>query len=321
VGAAIAVAREWFEPRGRTLTVELPEREAPVLGDSARLTQVVVHLLSNAATFTALGGHVMVRVAIRDAEVRLVVEDDGPGIEPDVLPRIFDPLVRENVATEGERPSLGLGLGLAMVKRLVVLHYGLVTASSPGRGRGSRFVVRLPRYERLVTGPQRAADTEATPGYPPRGHGRGDTEQIAIAPTTEVEAAAPATMPDDHPRILVCDDDPDGAALLALVLRQRGYEAETAGTGSAALARAEALAPSLVLLDLGLPDIHGCEVARRLRQLPATRDAVIVAVTGSDDRQTRGMALAAGCDRHVVKPLFGEDLDEVLRLRRTPTLE
>jgi CheY-like chemotaxis protein len=322
--AALEAVRSLFAPRQRKLDVITPGEPVFVFGDAVRLTQVVTNLLSNAAKFTAPGGRVVLTVSADSQVVRIVVQDDGRGIEAEVLSTIFDPFVR--AAETGGEASGGLGLGLALVNRVVALHDGEVNVSSPGRGQGTRFVVELPRGESGA----RERDAVAAPSGRdrPSGPGRGDTMRLQVASVDEAFAPAadrraPAPSASDvgsevariH-RVLVCDDNADAAEMIALLVETRGHEVAVSITGTEALARAESFQPSFVLLDIGLPDMSGYDVARQLRRLPTLRDTVIVAVTGYGQAADREAALQAGCDLHLVKPVTGDRLFEALRTRR-----
>lgn len=322
VDAALEAARSLFTPRGRTLEVVLPAEPLEVVVDGVRLTQVVTNLLSNAAKFTDQGGHVLLAVDTDGGDVRIIVEDDGRGIEPEALSTVFDPFVRA-AAVRGDSMG-GLGLGLALVKRVVALHEGSVDVASGGSGQGTRFVVKLPRAPAGSTEEDavRAVSARARPGGP----GRGDTQRLSVASIDDAVARAttasqsgasePEASSEVPHRVLVCDDNADAAEMVALLVQSRGHLAEVSATGTDALARAEAMRPSFVLLDIGLPDMSGYDVARRLRGISGLDDTVIVALTGYGQDSDRTAALEAGCDLHLVKPVTGERLFEALRTRR-----
>jgi two-component system CheB/CheR fusion protein len=258
------------------LVLSLPEKGTLfVNGDFVRLVQVVENLLTNAAKYTADQGTIWLTVDAVGESARICVRDSGVGIEPELLPRIFD------VFTQGtqrlDRAKGGLGLGLALVRQLVDMHGGHVEALSAGPGHGSEFVVRLPRVERAV-------ERERPP--------------------------AAAQLKDIRPlQVLVVDDEPDAAESLAMLLRSYGHEVQTACDGHTAIEAASSVEPELVLLDLGLPDFDGYEVATQLRQRlgPAVR---IVAVTGYPREDAR--LRKAGFDGHLIKPPTPERLAVVL---------
>jgi CheY-like chemotaxis protein len=240
-----------------------------------RFSQVIANLLTNAAKFTPPGGHVKLR-GYRDGDsVALEVEDDGPGIEADQLERIFQPFVQGTGNPRGS--SAGLGLGLSLVRDLAGLHGGIVTATSDGPGRGSRFVVRLP----LAAEPPEA--TSAPEASDPPGRGK---------------------------RVLVVDDNEDAAEMMSLVLAQRGHEVRVANDGPAALSLLDGFQPEVAVLDLGLPVLDGYELAARLREQLEGYALRLIAVTGYGQPEDRARTRAVGFHRHLVKPV---DLNELER--------
>jgi CheY-like chemotaxis protein len=214
------------------------------------LQQVVGNLLSNAAKYTDSGGHILLTARQERTELVLRVRDTGISIPADVLPKIFDLFVQAERRLD--RSQGGLGIGLTLVRRLVEMHGGTVTAHSEGAGKGSEFIVRLPA---LSDEQNRALLRQ-----------QAEDKQV-VAPT------APR-------RILVVDDNVDAAESLALLLRLGGHEVRVACDGPGALAAAQAEPPEMVVLDLGMPGMDGFEVARRLRALPGSKDALLVALTG-----------------------------------------
>jgi CheY-like chemotaxis protein len=271
-----------MQDRGLDLSVEVPVEPLAVSGDETRLAQVLGNLLSNAAKFTPSGGRVGLSLSARDGSAVVHVRDTGPGIDPDVLPTIFEPFTQAKQTLA--RSEGGLGLGLALVKGLVALHGGEVTASSaPG---GSDFVVTLP-----LAGGARAADG---PG-------------------------APASAREDRARrrVLVVDDNRDAAETLGQLVELLGHDVALAYDGPGALELARRIAPDLVLCDIGLPGMDGYEVARRLRQGGA-RDLALVAVSGYAQPEDVARALEAGFDAHVAKPPDPEKLAGLLACRPSP---
>ena len=249
--------------------------------DPTRLEQVVTNLLNNAAKYTDPGGKVWVTAQLAGSEVVLRVRDTGIGIAPDMLPKVFDLFVQAERRLD--RSQGGVGIGLTLVKKLVEMHGGRVEASSAGPGRGSEFVVRLP-----------AADD-------PRAEGQAAARS---------RSAVPPPLP--CRRALVVDDNVDAADSLALLLRLSGQEVRVAHDGPTALLAAQAFRPELVLLDLGMPGMDGYEVARRLRQQPESRTALVVALTGWGQDSDRRRSAEAGFDRHLVKPVEPSDLEKLL---------
>ena len=277
VSETVASMRSLLDARHQDLKLDLPPGDTPVRADPTRLAQVVSNLLSNAIKYTPEHGNIEIAITRDDDIAMLRVRDDGRGIPQELQPRIFDLFVQGERALAREEG--GLGIGLTLVRRLVELHGGTVTASSAGPGLGSEFVVRLP----LV----RPASAPPSDGNLARSAGR------------------PLTA-------LVVDDNADVATSMAMLLSMLGHTVETAHDGPTALMRAPGLLPDVVLLDIGLPRMNGYEVARALRSLPALDAMLLVAVTGYGREDDRRKAIEAGFDRHVVKPVSAEALMEIL---------
>jgi signal transduction histidine kinase len=258
------------------LVATLPEEGMLVSGDSVRLAQVVTNLLDNARKFSPPGGRIEIRVEEIEGQAELRVRDCGRGIAPEDLERVFELFTQ---VEPGSSPS-GLGLGLALVRRLVELHGGQVWARSEGRGQGSEFVVRLP----LLPG-------------------------LEAPQSTSWGLPAPCSAPSQ--RVLVVDDNHDAADTLAELLQQCGHEVRTAYDGLQACELGASFEPQLVLLDLGMPGLDGYATARRIRHLPWGQTARLYALTGWGASADRQRTAAAGFDGHLVKPV---DLDELLSL-------
>jgi len=250
-----------------------------VQGDRIRLTQALANLLSNAAKYTAPGGHISITGRIESQQIELSIRDNGMGIRAAELPLIFDLFTQ--AAGTGDPTLRGLGIGLALVRRLVEMHAGSITAHSEGPGKGSEFVLRLPL---LGEG--------ARPVAPPAG-----------------EATPAASAPR---RVLVADDNADVLKSLTLLLEERGHFVYTARDGQQTLERAERCLPEVVLLDIGMPLLDGYEVARRIRAQPWGRAMRLVAITGWGQESDRGRSRAAGFDAHLVKPVDLGSLTEAL---------
>ncbi|HZT04737.1 MAG TPA: ATP-binding protein [Steroidobacteraceae bacterium] len=278
VGEILEQALETVQPlireKRHELTVERLKAPAFVLGDGARLVQCVANLLQNAAKYTRPGGRIHVAITESGTRVSILIRDNGAGIAPSLLPRIFEPFVQ----SEGTRRHArgGLGIGLAIVKQLVGMHGGSVEAASEGEGRGSTFAIHLWRM-----------DLTQTPGAP-------------------AGAAAGAR----GKCILVVDDHPDAADTIAAILTAGGHRVEVAYSGLSALAAAEQLRPDAILLDLDLPRISGYEVARRLRNRPDLRATLLIALSGREGDEAA--ATAAGFDRYVRKPVAIHTLERML---------
>ena len=265
---------------GRTARHEVRREGDPihVHGDQARLEQVVNNLLDNALKYTPPGGRVTISIEGADDVALLRVRDTGQGIRTDLLGRIFDLFVQEPQSLDRSRG--GLGLGLALVKRLVELHGGSVAAWSAGPGQGSEFTVRLPAMA-VPDAPVESAPTSARPAHPSR-------------------------------RVLVVEDSADARHSLRMLLELAGHQVETSEDGPTGLARIDAFRPDVALIDLGLPGMDGYAVARELRSRPETRAIRLVAVTGYGQAEDRRRALAAGFDQHVTKPVDASMLDDLL---------
>jgi signal transduction histidine kinase/ActR/RegA family two-component response regulator len=264
---------------------EVPPR-AGVHGDRVRLTQVFTNLLANAAKYTDIGGRIVLSVVLDEHRVSVVLQDNGIGMPQDMLSRVFDMFAQ--VPSAQTRSQGGLGIGLTLVRRLVELHGGRVSAYSRGEGQGSTFTVSLPLVMLPVPAPAAVPVAAAVP-LPDR---------TAPAP------AGPA-------RVLVVDDNRDGAESMAALIQMMGADVRIAHDGPQALHLAQAQLPDLILLDIGLPGIDGYETARRLRRLPGLQ-ARLVALTGYGAAQDRERAMSAGFDEHLVKPLAPAALQALL---------
>jgi signal transduction histidine kinase/ActR/RegA family two-component response regulator len=267
--------------RGQRLVVELPPEPLPLEADPVRLAQVLGNLLTNAIKYSDPGSRIHL-AAERDGEAVVVrVRDRGQGIEPDFLPHVFDHFARSRRAEESA--SQGLGLGLTLVRKLVEMHGGSVAAESEGRGRGTEMRVRLPLAEDAAAGAVEPASPEA---------GRSGEERRL--------------------RVLLVDDHEEAVKALGTLLELWGHQVRIALDGPSALEIAGELRPELVLLDIGLPEMDGWEVARRLRRLPEAAGAVLVALTGYGQRADRERSREAGFDHHLVKPVDPGELRDQL---------
>jgi PAS domain S-box-containing protein len=282
VRAAADSMRKEMSDRRHTFTVSTVDPRPIVNVDEVRLEQVVVNLLTNAAKYTPDGGVVSLSAHQEGEEAVIRVRDSGIGIQPELLTHVFG--LFSQGATTLDRGQGGLGIGLALVKYLVEMHGGTVAARSAGSGLGSEFVVRLP----TVGAGARASD----PAEP--------AEQT-VAPVREPGL-----------RVLVVDDNRDSADLQATLLRHNGHQVETAYDGVNALNVALRFRPNVILLDIGLPEIDGYEVAWRIRQQEVLKGVVLVAMTGYGQPEDRRRSLAVGFDHHLVKPAEFTELQEIL---------
>ena len=279
---AVEQARPLLEARAHRFTLELPAQAAFVEGDHKRLVQVIGNLLNNAAKYTPEGGSIVLRIAVERQQASVAVVDNGVGMSADLIARAFDLFTQASRSID--RSQGGLGLGLALVRSLVELHHGSVSAHSPGEGLGTTLTVRLPRLA-AESGPAAPAQAPPQRTYLPGGL-----------------------------RLLVVDDNLDAAQMLATFMETLGHEVTVESDARRVPALAAALAPDVCLLDIGLPHLDGYELARRLRADPRARHAVLIAATGYGQEQDRARTAAAGFDHHFVKPL---DLAALARLLAT----
>ena len=278
VARAVESMRHAIDTRRHELRVELPDELIAVEGDKTRLVQVIGNLLHNAAKFTDTGGRIVLKVDREGRHAVISVKDTGIGISKELVPKVFDLFTRVHATSDpGEG---GLGIGLALVRRLTEMHGGTVTAHSDGAGLGAEFIVRLP----LV-------GTHTIPMEPP-------------AETSPIRMAAR--------RIVVADDNHDSAEVLATLLELHGHDVRVAHDGIEVLAIAETFKPHVVLLDLGMPKMDGYETARQTRDQPWGKNAMLIALTGWGQQQDRQRTAEAGFDAHLVKPVTDSDLFQLL---------
>lgn len=275
VERAVERIRPIVEQYQQNLSLATPDELVWVQADAARLEQVFGNLLSNASKYNRVGGRIWVTVAQENDQVIVRVRDDGLGIDAELQPFIFDLFTQADKSLD--RSEGGLGLGLALVKNLVELHHGTVTVHSEGMGKGSQFVVCLPN-----------ASTMETIHEPPR----PDSPEART----------------DTLRVLVVDDNVDAAKISSMLLRSWGHEVRIAHNGPDALHRAAGFQPHVVLLDIGLPNMDGYEVARHFRQDPHISSARLVAITGYGQEEDLQRSKEAGFDAHLIKPVETADL-------------
>ena len=288
--AAADSIRELAQRKGQRLDVDAGVERLEIDADAARLTQVVVNLLSNGVKFTQPGGTIALSMARHGDSVIMRVRDNGVGIAAEDLDRIFEMFVQGS-RNPGDTHE-GLGLGLALVRRIVELHGGTVTATSQGRNRGSEFLVKLP------------------------GAGAAPADEAPL--DGRAASAAPVPPADVARRILVVDDNRDAADTLSTMLRVLGHEVETQYSGAAAIAATTDRRPEIVVMDIGMPDIDGYAAARAIRGDGRCGETLLIAVTGWSGEVERQRSEEAGFDRHLVKPVAMTDLVAVLDSLRTP---
>ena len=271
VERAVEATAHRVAAQGQTLVVELPAQDVVLDGDLVRLSQVLSNLINNASKFSGAGTRIQLQAQFVEGKVRISVRDEGAGIEPAFLPHIFDLFVQGDQTLD--RSQGGLGIGLTVVKHLVELHGGRVAATSAGLGRGTEVTVWLPAQE------------------------------VAVQPTPVPVALTNKARPTRAPaRILVVDDLVVSAETLMTLLEMEGFDVRIASEGETALRIAQEFKPDVVLLDIGLPGMNGFEVANRLRDMPYCREALLIALTGYGEAESRSRSGQAGFDFHMVKP-------------------
>ena len=278
IRAALESSMPHIDAAGHQLAVSLPAERLTLDADSVRLAQVFANLLHNSAKYTDHGGQVWLNARRDGEEVVVSVKDTGVGIAAEKLPKIFDLFAQ----LDRSRAQGGLGIGLTLVKRLVTMHGGQVEARSGGAGMGSEFIVRLPL--------------------------------VPAEPTLTRKSNTPVVNPGSIPRrrVLIVDDNKDGADTLGMLLRALGMEIKVAYSADEALRTLVTFQPSVILMDLGMPGMDGLQLARRIRQDETFRGVTLIALTGWGQPEDRHRSLAAGFDHHLVKPVQFDDLQSLL---------
>jgi signal transduction histidine kinase/CheY-like chemotaxis protein len=279
IESGVEAAQPFLDARRHALTVSLPEHPVVVNCDPVRLAQVFSNLLINAAKYTDEGGRVELIVTNGRPDVTICIRDNGIGIAPEMMPKLFHLFSQAHAPLE--RSETGLGVGLALVRGLVNLHGGSVSARSAGPGQGSDFVIRLP-----------VADVSATAADAPE-------------PSRAIVARSR--------RVLVVDDNRDAADSCATLLELQGHRTATAYTGLSGLTLGEAFRPDAMLLDIGLPDVNGYELARQVRASDWGRSVQLIAITGWGQDADRQRAFEAGFDHHLTKPVTPQVIETLLR--------
>ncbi len=278
INSALETSRPLIEEMGHELTVTMPKEEIVLDADLTRLAQVFMNLLNNAAKYSDRAGHIWLVVERQGSDVTVSIRDSGIGIAFDQLPRIFE--MFSQVDRSLQKSQGGLGIGLTLVKRLVEMHGGAVDVRSEGLGEGSEFIVRLP---------------------------------VLVATTKPPVAKEEAhVVLKSSLRILIVDDNRDGADSLALMLRIMGNDTRTAYDGQQGVEVAEEFRPEILLFDIGLPKLNGYEACRRIREQPWGKDMVLIAVTGWGQDEDRRRSRDAGFDDHLVKPVDPQALMTLL---------
>jgi PAS domain S-box-containing protein len=277
VEETVEAMRPQIEAQGHTLALVLPADAIRVRGDATRIAQIITNLLTNASKYTPDGGDIRVVVATDGDFVMLEVHDTGMGMPPELIPSMFELFVQGG--RELNRSQGGLGVGLTLVKRLTELHGGTVAATSAGPGKGSDFVVRLPRL----------ADHAVLP-----------------------EAFALRSVKVPSFKVLVVEDNEDVRQALVMLLSILGHQVRMLGDGAQVLQSASQFTPDLILLDIGLPHMNGLDIARALRAEAQFRNVMLVACTGYGQEDDQREAREAGFDQHLIKPVQAIDLERVL---------
>ncbi len=277
---AVEASRPVIEEAGHELTVAVPAKPIALDADRTRLAQVFANLLNNSAKYTERGGHIGLTVEQQGSDAVVYVKDDGIGIAADILPGVFDMFAQVDGSMERSRG--GLGIGLSLVRGLVEMHGGRVEAHSDGPGKGSEFVVRLPVALSAGRGPL---------------HEDGADGEVHCS---------------SKYRILVVDDNKDSAISLSIMLNFMGHDTRTAHDGLEAVEAATAFRPNVVLLDIGLPLLHGYDVCRRIREQSWGERMVLIALTGWGQDEDKRRSKEAGFNFHMVKPVDPAALEKLL---------
>jgi two-component system CheB/CheR fusion protein len=279
IDTAVETVRPLIERDEHKLDINIPPEKIYVNGDPVRLAQIFSNLLNNAAKYSKTaeaGGNISLTAKLRGSNVAVSVKDDGVGIPPTILPQIFEMFAQGRKSID--QSEGGLGIGLAIAKRLVEMHGGTIEAFSEGHGKGSQFTVHLP--------------TMASASH----------DGTNVEKNIEIDVS--------KRRILIADDNADVAGSFEVMLQMFGHDVRTAFDGLEALERAEEFRPDVIVLDVGMPNLDGYETARRIRQRPWGRDVVLIAVTGWGNEKDKNQSAEAGFDIHLVKPV---DADTILK--------
>jgi len=282
INYAVKDSRPDFTARQQEISLSLPGEKLFVKGDAVRLKQVLCNLLVNASKYTGLRGHITVALQIDAGQAVIRVSDDGEGIAPELLPHIFNFGRLVQLKTSRDMQEGGLGLGLTLVRRYIELQGGTVEAKSTGLKKGSEFIIRLPMTMSVVE------------NAPP-----------------EAASAVPQKAPAAGRRILVIEDNADSAKTTQILLTLQGHEVQLAFSGAAGIEAAQSFNPDVIILDIGLPGMNGYDVAKRLRELPATKKTRLIALSGYGRAEDIQKSREAGFDHHLVKPA---DNDQLLAL-------
>lgn len=295
INDAIESVMPQIDEKGHQFQLELPAEPLIVDGDDVRLIQVIANLLTNAAKYTGAGGCIRLTALSCNDQAVVRVEDDGIGISETMLSAVFEPFVQGVESKLGE--AHGLGVGLALVRDLVAMHGGEIDVNSNGVHCGSTFTVRLPLAPEPVT-PQRP------------------TRRVRVKPFTAPEQPADSTFaPEDKPHVLLVEDVDDVREMLRMLLEVEGFKVDLAVNGVQAIERIEQLQPDVALVDIGLPELNGYQVAEHVRKIQGNSEIRLIALTGYGQDADIRRALAAGFDHHVTKPVDCEQLVALMSSR------
>ncbi|MCW8108426.1 PAS domain-containing protein [Alteromonas ponticola] len=278
INDAVEQVSTMIEQKRQQLVVNTSSTQAIVDGDRTRLTQVLANILNNASRYTPMNGHIQLHLGVHANEIEIAIQDDGIGIEDTLLPHIFDHFTQAERSPD--RAQGGLGLGLALVKSLVELHNGRVTAKSEGLNKGSRFTVLLPRVMNF----------------------QESSVMGNAIPITDSELLD----------ILIVDDNEDAAHMLSMLLDLQGHRTRVEHRGATALQTLEEAVPRAMIIDIGMPEMDGYQLAQRIRAMPQTAGTVLIALTGYGQYEDREQSKLAGFDHHLVKPVRIADLTSIL---------
>ncbi len=284
IAKAVESTHSLFENKFQNLEIKIPQEPIWINGDMIRLTQICTNLLTNASKYTQNEGSIAIEVNREGQEVSIVVRDNGMGIQTNMLTRIFEMFTQANQQMGRYNP--GLGIGLALTRKLVLLHGGNIEAYSEGVGKGSEFTVRFPVV-------------------------------IGILPRAQQPLKEIAPLSHRHHRVLIVDDNDASAKTIGWMMESYGHEYSIASSGRIAIELSRSFLPDIVLLDIGLPDMDGYEVCKKMRNEPALKDAIIIAQTGWGDIKHRQRSKAAGFNYHLIKPIDMNVLRQILEDKHT----
>jgi len=327
VAQAVEISRPLIDSRKHELSFSLPQERLWVNGDATRLAQALANLLNNAAKYTEPGGRIELKVERDLEQLVLRVRDSGIGIPPDMLPKIFELFTQ--IDRSLDRSQGGLGIGLSLVRSVVEMHQGVVQAFSAGLGKGSEFVVRLPLLSHAT--PNESQESNSGQDFrsfqdfrtlqdvrsqhvsgPDERDRPAEVSAISRAPNGNASSVSLPKPQQTARRVLIVDDNQDSTESLARLLKRTGHEVETALDGPTGINTAHRYQPEIIFLDIGLPEMDGYEIAKRLREDASLTKVTLIAMTGYGQEEDRRKALEAGFDGHMIKPADPADVEKLL---------